>query len=62
MSFQHRFRLGLRHVGIDLARDPSSDPMFGVVQLLAHFGIDCVIDGGGHALLPGTRIARSEST
>ena len=49
MSFQHRLRLGLRRVGIDLARYPSSDPMFGVVRLLAHFGIDCVIDVGANS-------------
>jgi FkbM family methyltransferase len=49
MSFQHRLRLGLRRVGIDMARYPSSDPMFGVVRLLAHFGIDCVIDVGANS-------------
>lgn len=48
MSLQHRLRLGLRSVGIDLARYPSSDPMFGVVQLLSHFAIDCVIDVGAN--------------
>ena len=49
MSFQHRLRLGLRRVGIDLARYPSNDPMFNVVQLLAHFWIDCVIDVGANS-------------
>lgn len=49
MGLQHRLRLGLRHVGIDLARYPSSDPMFCVVQLLAHFGVDCVVDVGANS-------------
>ena len=49
MSFQHQLRLGLRRVGIDLARYPSNDPMFSVVRLLAHFGIDCVVDVGANS-------------
>lgn len=48
MSFQHRLRLALRSAGIDLARYPESDPMFGVVRLLSHFGIDCVVDVGAN--------------
>ena len=36
-------------MGIDLARYPSSDPMFSVVRLLAHFGIDCVVDVGANS-------------
>lgn len=48
MSLQHRLRLGLRRVGIDLVRYPSSAPMFSVVQLLNHFAIDCVIDVGAN--------------
>ncbi|MBP1819433.1 FkbM family methyltransferase [Mycobacterium sp. OAE908] len=36
-------------MGIDLARYPSSDPMFTVVLLLAHFGIDCVVDVGANS-------------
>ncbi|MDQ1246888.1 MAG: hypothetical protein QG597_1256 [Actinomycetota bacterium] len=48
MTLQHRLRLGLRHLGIDLARYPASDPMWGVVQLLNHFAIDCVIDVGAN--------------
>jgi FkbM family methyltransferase len=48
MSFQHRLRLGLRQVGIDMTRYPSSDPLFNVVRLLEHFGIDCVIDVGAN--------------
>lgn len=48
MSLQHRLRLGLRRVGIDLARYPSSDPLFSVVRLLNHFAIDCVIDVGAN--------------
>jgi len=31
-----------------LARYPSNDPMFGVVQLFSHFAIDCVIDVGAN--------------
>ena len=53
MGFQHRLRLGLRRVGIEVARYPSCDPTSRVVQLLHHFGIDCVVDvganGGGFA-------------
>jgi FkbM family methyltransferase len=49
MSVQHQLRLGLRRVGIDLARYPSSDPMFSVVRLLTHFGIDCVVDVGANS-------------
>ncbi len=48
MSLQHRLRLGLRRVGIDLARYPASDPMLSVVRLLDHFAIDCVIDVGAN--------------
>lgn len=48
MSFQRRLRLGLRHVGIDFTRYPSSDPMFCVIRLLKHIGIDCVIDVGAN--------------
>lgn len=48
MSFQHRLRLGLRRVGIDVVRYPSTAPMFNVVRLLEHFGIDCVIDVGAN--------------
>lgn len=49
MSFQHRLRLGLRHMGIDLARYPSSDPMLNTVRLLTHFGINCVVDVGANS-------------
>lgn len=49
MSLQHLLRLGFRRVGIDLARYPESDPMFGVVRLLEHFGIDCVVDVGANS-------------
>lgn len=49
MSFQHRLRLGLRRVGIEIARYPSSDPMFNVVRLLTSFGIDCVVDVGANS-------------
>lgn len=49
MSLPHRLRLSLRRFGIDLARYPSSDPMFGVVRLLKHFGIDCVVDVGANS-------------
>jgi len=49
MSLQHRLRLGFRSVGIDLSRYPSSDPMFNVVRLLAHFGIDYVVDVGANS-------------
>ena len=49
MSFQHRLRLGLRRVGIELARYPETDPMFRVVRLLAHFRIDCVVDVGANS-------------
>ena len=49
MSLKHRLRLGFRRVGIDLARYPSSDPMFSVVRLLTHFGIDCVVDVGANS-------------
>lgn len=49
MNLKHRLRLGIRRVGIDLARYPESDPMFRVVRLLAHFGIDCVVDVGANS-------------
>lgn len=49
MSLQHRIRLGLRRLGVDVDRYPSSDPMFSVVRLLTHFGIDCVIDVGANS-------------
>lgn len=48
MSLQHRLRLALRHIGIDLARYPSSDPLFSVVKLLNHFAVECVIDVGAN--------------
>ncbi len=49
MTVKNRLRLGLRRVGIDLARYPESDPMFGVVRLLAHFGVGCVVDVGANS-------------
>jgi len=49
VNLKHRLRLGLRRAGIDLARYPESDPMFSVVRLLAHFGIDSVIDVGANS-------------
>ena len=48
MTVKNRLRLGLRRVGIDLARYPESDPMFGVVRLLAHYGVSCVVDVGAN--------------
>jgi FkbM family methyltransferase len=49
MSLQHQLRLGLRQLGVDLQRYPSSDPMFSVVRLLAHLGINCVVDVGANS-------------
>jgi FkbM family methyltransferase len=49
MSLQHRIRLGLRRLGVDFERYPASDPMFGVVRLLEHFGINCVVDVGANS-------------
>ncbi len=49
MSLQHRIRLGLRRLGVDVERYPASDPMFNVVRLLTHFGIDCVVDIGANS-------------
>ncbi len=49
MSLQHRLRLGLRRLGVDVERYPVSDPMYSVVRLLAHFGIDCVVDVGANS-------------
>lgn len=49
MGLQHQLRQGLRLMGIDLTRYPSSDPMFSVVRLLEHFGIDCVVDVGANS-------------
>lgn len=49
MTLKRRLRLGLRRAGIDVARYPESDPLFGVVRLLEHFGVDCVIDVGANS-------------
>lgn len=48
MSFRRQLRLGLRRAGLDLVRYPQNDPMFRVVRLLEHFGIDCVVDVGAN--------------
>lgn len=49
MSLQHQLRLGMRKLGLDFNRYPSCDPMFGVVRLLARFGISCVVDVGANS-------------
>lgn len=49
MSLQHRLRLGLRRLGVDVARYPTGDPMFNVVRLFDHFGVDCVVDVGANS-------------
>lgn len=50
MSLQRRLRLHLqRRLGLDFQRHPWRDSMFGVVRLLEHFGIDCVVDVGANS-------------
>ena len=49
MTFAHAARCWLRsRVGLDVQRYPQSDPLHGLSLLLAHLGIDLVLDVGAN--------------
>jgi FkbM family methyltransferase len=49
ISVLHRTRRAIQRLGLDIRRYPVSDPLFQVVRLLRHLGVDSVLDIGANA-------------
>ena len=48
MTVAHVARLWVQRLGLDIQRYPHSDPLHGVSLLLAHLGVDLVLDVGAN--------------